>query len=381
MVLQNTIVAESSRGANCAGTSSSAITDAGHDLSFPDTSCPGINGDPKFLSFNNFGGPTKTLGLASGSAAIDQVPATGAGCPATDQRGVKRPQGSACDIGAFEFATPQITITAPAAGASYTLGSTVLAGYRCIEGRITSPIATCKGTAATGQPIDTSSAGTKTSPSPPPTRPATRPRRPSTTRSPPSGSPRNVVPERASPGGRPGKDAGTVAQQRCARFRGRRMAVIRGRHFGATFRGGPPRRPSALRSSDHLSGSSPDRASLIDRAIGCHTPRSAAAASPPEAVASSPRARALPQLVRTASQRDDVSGYCSPGEAGTNVLPWRRADAWARTNRHPLSCLRIRRGAQRFLEHGLVQMKLRRRGSLSLWVEGRWAPRARGRLS
>ncbi|MFL6110027.1 MAG: choice-of-anchor Q domain-containing protein, partial [Catenulispora sp.] len=150
MVLQNTIVASSSHGVNCAGSSSSAITDAGHDLSFPDTSCPGINGDPKLLSFKNFGGPAMTLGLAFSSAAIDQVPATGAGCPASDQRGVKRPQGSACDIGAFEFASPQITITSPADGASYTLGSTVLAAYRCGEGGITSPIATCVGTVAKG---------------------------------------------------------------------------------------------------------------------------------------------------------------------------------------------------------------------------------------
>ena len=160
MFLRNTIVAESSGGTNCAGSSSSAITDAGPDLSFPDTTCPGINGDPKLLSLKNFGGPTNTLGLAPGSAAIDQVPPTGAGCPAVDQRGVKRPQGSACDIGAFEFATPQITITTPAA-ASYTLGSTVLAAYGCSEGGITSPIATCKGTVANGLPIDTSSIGTK----------------------------------------------------------------------------------------------------------------------------------------------------------------------------------------------------------------------------
>ena len=161
MVLRNTIVAASSRGANCAGSSSSAITDAGHDLSFPDTTCPGINADPKLLSFKNYGGPTNTLGLAPGSAAIDQVPATGAECPAIDQRGVKRPQGSACDIGAFEFAVPQITITSPADGASYTLDSIVLATYGCSEGGITSPIATCNGTVANGQPIDTSSTGTK----------------------------------------------------------------------------------------------------------------------------------------------------------------------------------------------------------------------------
>jgi hypothetical protein len=101
------------------------------------------------------------MALASGSAAIDQVPASGAGCPATDQRGVRRPQGNACDIGAFEFATPQITITSPADGASYTLGSTVLAAYQCSEGGTTDPIATCTGTVANGHPIDTSSTGTK----------------------------------------------------------------------------------------------------------------------------------------------------------------------------------------------------------------------------
>ena len=89
------------------------------------------------------------------------MPVTGAGCPATDQRGVNRPQGSACDIGAFEFAVPQITITSPADGAYYTVGSTVRAAYQCGEGGIASPIATCQGAVANGQPIDTSSTGTK----------------------------------------------------------------------------------------------------------------------------------------------------------------------------------------------------------------------------
>jgi hypothetical protein len=52
------------------------------------------------LAFNN--GPTQTRTLLIGSPAID----TGvcAGIPATDQRGVSRPQGPACDIGAYEKA-------------------------------------------------------------------------------------------------------------------------------------------------------------------------------------------------------------------------------------------------------------------------------------
>ncbi|MBI3248699.1 MAG: thrombospondin type 3 repeat-containing protein [Deltaproteobacteria bacterium] len=48
------------------------------------------------------GGPTLTHALVTGSPAIDASPVD-ADCPATDQRGVTRPQGTACDIGAFEF--------------------------------------------------------------------------------------------------------------------------------------------------------------------------------------------------------------------------------------------------------------------------------------
>ncbi|MGH8490520.1 MAG: choice-of-anchor Q domain-containing protein, partial [Gammaproteobacteria bacterium] len=51
------------------------------------------------------GGPTKTRALPAGSPAIDQSPAN-SGCKPTDQRGVTRPQGAACDIGAFEKGPP-----------------------------------------------------------------------------------------------------------------------------------------------------------------------------------------------------------------------------------------------------------------------------------
>ena len=47
-------------------------------------------------------GPTETHDLLPGSPAID---AGSVDCPppATDQRGVARPQGAACDIGAVEY--------------------------------------------------------------------------------------------------------------------------------------------------------------------------------------------------------------------------------------------------------------------------------------
>lgn len=46
------------------------------------------------------GGPTLTHALLAGSSAIDAADA--ATCPASDQRGVSRPQGAGCDIGAYE---------------------------------------------------------------------------------------------------------------------------------------------------------------------------------------------------------------------------------------------------------------------------------------
>jgi uncharacterized repeat protein (TIGR01451 family) len=62
----------------------------------------------------------------SGSPAIDA--GTNSGCPATDARGVSRPQGSSCDIGAFEAAAANLSASnsAPAGGTtnipfSYTI--------------------------------------------------------------------------------------------------------------------------------------------------------------------------------------------------------------------------------------------------------------------
>ncbi len=46
------------------------------------------------------GGPTQTHALLAGSPAIDA--GDDSVCPATDQRGVPRPRGPACDIGAYE---------------------------------------------------------------------------------------------------------------------------------------------------------------------------------------------------------------------------------------------------------------------------------------
>jgi len=95
----NSIIAENS-GGDC-NTSSGGSSD--HSLD-SDNSClltgpgdlPGVA--PLLGPLANNGGPTDTHALLAGSPALD----AGGTCPATDQRGVTRPQGPACDIGAFE---------------------------------------------------------------------------------------------------------------------------------------------------------------------------------------------------------------------------------------------------------------------------------------
>lgn len=78
---------------------------------FSVTSSVGLNlGQPQ-----NNGGLTLTMLPGPGSTAIDIVPA--ASCSlATDQRGVARPQGSACDAGAVEVKVPKLTATVVGSG-------------------------------------------------------------------------------------------------------------------------------------------------------------------------------------------------------------------------------------------------------------------------
>jgi hypothetical protein len=74
------------------------------------------------------GGATWTMALPAGSPALD----AGAGCPPpeTDQRGVVRPQGSACDIGAYE-APPMLPLTVTVAGTGGGTVASTPAGIDC----------------------------------------------------------------------------------------------------------------------------------------------------------------------------------------------------------------------------------------------------------
>jgi hypothetical protein len=106
VTLWNNIVANSPSGSNCFG----VHIDGGHNLS-SDGSChftaPGSlnNTDPLLGLLGDYGGQTPTVPLLIGSPALNA--ADSAYCPTTDQRGVARPYGAACDIGAFEW-TPYL---------------------------------------------------------------------------------------------------------------------------------------------------------------------------------------------------------------------------------------------------------------------------------
>jgi predicted outer membrane repeat protein len=65
-----------------------------------------VGGSPMLGALANNGGPTQTMLPLAGSPVIDA--GNDATCPATDQRGVRRPQGSHCDIGAVELVTDRI---------------------------------------------------------------------------------------------------------------------------------------------------------------------------------------------------------------------------------------------------------------------------------
>ena len=115
--LRNTIVAgnTSSAGpANC-NAQDMIIQSAGHNLD-SDGSCFLTSAgdlprhDPLLGPLADNGGPTETQALLAGSPAIDAGAADG--CPQHDQRGVSRPQGAGCDIGAYERVEPANTSSA-----------------------------------------------------------------------------------------------------------------------------------------------------------------------------------------------------------------------------------------------------------------------------
>ncbi len=94
-------------GGNCTG----SITDTGFSMS-SDATCTNFtftNTNPLLQPLALNGGQTLNHALSPGSPALDKVPTP---CPlGLDQRSVTRPQGQACDIGAFELEESDLTVS------------------------------------------------------------------------------------------------------------------------------------------------------------------------------------------------------------------------------------------------------------------------------
>ncbi len=109
------------------------ITSLGHNISSDGSGASALtqpgdrnNTDPKLGPLADNGRPTLTYALLPGSPAIDAADSNGG--PATDQRGVARPQGASDDIGAFELqqaaaGTPDLVVSGHTDG-SLTVGQT-----------------------------------------------------------------------------------------------------------------------------------------------------------------------------------------------------------------------------------------------------------------
>jgi hypothetical protein len=122
------VITSPNGGPNCSGPTGdplTGITSVGYNFA-DDTSCglaastdkQGAGNNPALGPLADNGGPTQTLLPQTGSPLIDAIP--GAACqtgPAagvtTDQRGIVRPQGPGCEIGAVEIAVPVPLVVAP----------------------------------------------------------------------------------------------------------------------------------------------------------------------------------------------------------------------------------------------------------------------------
>ena len=89
----------------------SSVIDLGHNLSWPaGNNCTGMpQADPLLSPLASNGGYTQTMAINTTSPAYNA--GDNATCAATDQRGIARPQGVSCDIGAYEVAVNFFMVT------------------------------------------------------------------------------------------------------------------------------------------------------------------------------------------------------------------------------------------------------------------------------
>jgi hypothetical protein len=102
------------------------------------------------------GGTTQSYALLTGSPAIDTIPNGVNGCGGSpfdiDQRNVTRPQGSNCDMGAYELQNFTLTVTRAGTGSGSVTSSPagISCGADCSESYDYSTVVTLTATADTG---------------------------------------------------------------------------------------------------------------------------------------------------------------------------------------------------------------------------------------
>jgi Fibronectin type III domain len=104
------IQSQANTESNCATSEAGTIVSLGYNLEngsecgFTSTGdLQGVNPEFSPNELSNNGGNTDTLAPALTSRAVDAIPTSFEFCNGSDQRGISRPQGSGCDIGAVEY--------------------------------------------------------------------------------------------------------------------------------------------------------------------------------------------------------------------------------------------------------------------------------------
>jgi uncharacterized protein DUF11/polymorphic membrane protein len=125
-IIANNTAANGGHTWNIAHNCTNTMGEGGYNVQWPtlnpsdgnDRPCTGSVSiaDPRLGTLGSYGGLTQTVPLLGNSTLINVI-TTGCPPPGTDQRGVARPQGSGCDIGAYEFRpSADVSLTKTALG-------------------------------------------------------------------------------------------------------------------------------------------------------------------------------------------------------------------------------------------------------------------------